>query len=342
MAAQGNTKLNRTGRSHSGWIVRPLNLQIFGEEHFTAVDRVILSALYTFSVKDFCKFTYTELNERYHCSVSSVYRTIKKALQGGKFGRGEKKCLYSFDDERKDDILYIKIEEWLYFAAFETPDGASFLSRTEAEILSLLRDYQNRRWNTSQNSVARRLGISSSTASIAFARLTKMKLIEAIHATGDRRQHASNHYTRMFYRVNEKLLAQKRRETVSREPGKNETIKAMDEETDRLRYYARLRQKEADRVENLEARLGKEFAELKRRLGVLEMELGKAEARGRGDLIEELQFRRNAIKAAMRKKLEECGLSERDFEPHHICGKCGDTGILPDGTYCTCWKERRQ
>lgn len=76
MATQGNTKLNRAGRSHSGWIVRPLNLQIFGEEHFTAVDRVILSALYTFSVKDFCKFTYTELNERYHCSVSSVYRTI--------------------------------------------------------------------------------------------------------------------------------------------------------------------------------------------------------------------------------------------------------------------------
>lgn len=341
MALQTNAKLNRAGRSHGGWIVRPLDLSVFGDGHFTSVERILLSALYTFSLNDFCKFTYSELLSRYRCSVSSVYRTIKKTLNSGKFIRGEKKCLYSFDGARRDDLLYIIIEEWLFFASFRIGEETSYLSRIEAEILSLLRDYQRRHWSTSQNFVADRLGIAPSTASLAFARLTKMKLIAATTATGERRERAANHHTRTFYRVNEKLLAQKKQEVVSRKKSARETVKAADEETDRLRYYARLRQAESDRIENLEARLGKEFAALKQQLGVLEMEIGKAEARGRSDRLRELQARRNEIKAAMRKKLEQCGLTERDLEPHYICEKCSDTGVLPDGTFCDCWKERR-
>lgn len=341
MATQTNAQRNRAGRSHSGWINRPLDLSIFGDGHFTAVERVILSALYTFSLKDFCKFTYSELNIRYHCSGSSIYRTIKKTLQSGKFNRGDKKCLYAFADERKEDLLYVTIEEWLYFAAFAVGDKTSFLSRTETEVLSLLRDYHRRRWSTSQNAVADKLGISHSTASLAFARLKEMNLITATTATGDRQQRAANHHTRTFYRVNEKLLALKKREIVSRAKGKSDAVKAADELTDRRRYYARLRQLESDRLEDLEARLGKDYAELKRQLGILEMEIGKAEARAQEDKLKELRERREKIREAIRKKLEENGLTERDLEPHHICEKCGDTGILPDGTLCTCWKERR-
>lgn len=339
MATPVNAKSN-TGCSHSGWIIRPLDLSIFGGQNFSAIERKILSALYTFSGKDFCRFTYSELQARYRCSLSSVYRTIRKAIRGN-FKRGKKKCQYAFGEERDPGQLFLKIEEWLYFAAFSIGDEYDFLTNNEVEVLSLLRYYAGKRWSTSQNRVADELGISSSTASLAFSRLSRMDLIEAVSATGEAQQRTANHHIKTFYRINEKLLAQKKSEIIKHVKGKSASVKAIDERTDRERYYARVQQMESDRIERLETRLGKEFSELKRQLGILGMEYAKAELSAQREKLREIQKRRQEIQAAMRKKLEDLGLTEHDLEPHFLCRECRDTGIRSDGSLCTCWKERR-
>ena len=65
--------------------------------------------------------------------------------------------------------------------------------------------------------------------------------------------------------------------------------------------------------------------------------LGHAVAHGKAviGIAARLEEAKNARRAA----LERLGLSDKDFVPKYICPKCSDTGFLPNGKMCDCYRE---
>ena len=115
---------------------------------------------------------------------------------------------------------------------------------------------------------------------------------------------------------------------------------AQDERTERERYYAARRAKAqavADRFEK-RALADPQYKKISADLSAAEREAAKAEAFGQEGLagilarVEELRARRHAVLTGM-------GITEADLVPQYACKKCSDTGFLPDGRACDCYKK---
>ena len=121
---------------------------------------------------------------------------------------------------------------------------------------------------------------------------------------------------------------------------RSEAAVAADERSDRERFYAARRQQAMKRVDRARAiaERDKEFGEAEAVLKKGEIELAKAEIFS-PDLLPEIQQRMDAAKAARDRALKRLQLSERDFTPKYFCEKCSDTGYLPDGRACDCYKK---
>ena len=80
-----------------------------------------------------------------------------------------------------------------------------------------------------------------------------------------------------------------------------------------------------------------EFEAATRELAKLPCQMAKAELCSPEDL-KELQEKESALHKARAYALAKIGLTEADLLPKWYCGKCSDTGYLPDGTLCDCFK----
>lgn len=344
MAVQ-NRKKNTSERK----IVRPLDLSVFGENKLTPIGRTIMCAIFSYSLHDFCKFTYQTLYKRYNCSYSSIYRFLHQSVgeldQGKPIRRGDGgKSFYAFSGERRDGLLYFEIEEWLYSARFRLDDKIECLNKIEVEVLSFIRSQG--KYITSMRRIAERLGIAESTVSRAIARLERNKLVTvdyrdeiATHVVDPRtfafRKRAVNHHTKMSFRANEETLARAKR-TARRAPS-SET-----EQIEYERYYSGLKQKEEDRILALEDRLGDLYKKIRYEIRSLEVAVVKAEFNGSNEQLSALRERLSLAHRKMREFLEQNGVAEDELRPHYHCPDCHDKGVLPDGTFCDCWKRRRR
>ncbi len=125
----------------------------------------------------------------------------------------------------------------------------------------------------------------------------------------------------------------------AKEPYRSEAAVAADERSARDIYYTRLRDRAMRRVERAEAIAARdeEFSAAERELRSLGLELAKAELSETSDLTP-LKERVELAKKRRAEALARLRLSERDFTPAFTCKKCSDTGFLPDGKLCDCYK----
>ena len=121
---------------------------------------------------------------------------------------------------------------------------------------------------------------------------------------------------------------------------KNEAAIAADERSAREEYYAvrrnRAERKAAESKERAER--DEEFQAADREIRVREVELARAEVYApetAGEITEKIKAARLRRAAAMKK----IGVTEADFLPVYTCKKCSDTGFLPDGRACDCYKK---
>lgn len=336
-------KTEKQRRSKNGkalYIDRPLSDGVFGEGiHFTPKERVIASALYSYSSKGYCDFSYEKIRSRFHCSYSTTRRALVKLLDGA-FSRGKKLRYYRFDGIRPDPNTnpFVREEEWMFHAMIPVAGKWRVVTPTEIDVLSLLLYYEKKRWSTSQNYIAGQLGIAKSTASEIFNRFKKIKLISA-QFSGANRERASNHHTRAFYKVDKTKLRQMENEILYLCP-----VKASgDAENDRIsrdRYYSRVQDLEAKRIRDLKSFLGSSYERLDRAVRELVPEEARAEVYDDRIRLEELRQEKMRRATALRCFLEEHGYTERDLTPHIYCKECNDTGVRSNGRFCDCWRRR--
>ena len=120
----------------------------------------------------------------------------------------------------------------------------------------------------------------------------------------------------------------------------NPAIEAVNAKADRERYYALLREKAQSRVDRylMKANSNPRFKEVCAELSTMEISLAKAEVFDPKKL-PALREKKNALLAERKELLAEMGISEDDLALLFACKKCSDTGFLPSGKACDCYKK---
>ena len=118
-------------------------------------------------------------------------------------------------------------------------------------------------------------------------------------------------------------------------------IQAINDRADRERFYARRREKverEKDRAYQKALKSSVEFACAEQEIRKMQLEIAKAELND-VDLARELKEKEEALKRARIYALKKIGLTLEDIEGKPYCSKCADTGTLPNGRACDCYRR---
>jgi hypothetical protein len=110
--------------------------------------------------------------------------------------------------------------------------------------------------------------------------------------------------------------------------------------SDRERYYALLREKAQIRADKFVAKANENtrFKEVSSALSKMEFTLAKAEV-FTPEQLPKLQAEKQRLLAEHKAILLDLGIDESDLTPKYTCKKCSDTGYLPSGAACACYKK---
>lgn len=121
---------------------------------------------------------------------------------------------------------------------------------------------------------------------------------------------------------------------------RSEAAIAADKRSERETYYARLRRKATAQAEKFRAVLERDedYANAESAIRKGEFALAKAEIYEP----EKVPALRAALDAARKQRSEamaRLNVSQADLTPKYSCAKCSDTGFLPDGKLCDCYRN---
>ncbi len=122
----------------------------------------------------------------------------------------------------------------------------------------------------------------------------------------------------------------------------NESVEAANAKSARERYYALLREKALTQAEKRlkTANTNARFKEICAKLSKMELSLAKAEMYEPTKL-PALQEEKAGLLRERGRILSEMGIAERELQPQFSCEKCSDTGFLPSGVACDCYREAK-
>ena len=121
----------------------------------------------------------------------------------------------------------------------------------------------------------------------------------------------------------------------------NPIIEAVNAKADRERYYALLREKAQSRADRFIAKANKNerFKAISTQLSKMEIALAKAEV-FEPDKLPALTEEKAELLRERRSILEILGIEETELLPQFTCLRCSDTGFLPSGVACNCYKPQ--
>lgn len=118
-------------------------------------------------------------------------------------------------------------------------------------------------------------------------------------------------------------------------------VSAANARADREKFYAQRRnaaQAKADKMME-RAMHDNDFKQAAHRISWMQAELARAEVNGDKDKLRELTRQQAILQSIITDSLKALGLTEKDLKPQWYCKKCSDTGYLPNGTACDCYKK---
>ncbi len=120
----------------------------------------------------------------------------------------------------------------------------------------------------------------------------------------------------------------------------NANVEAANAKADRERYYASLREKAQIKADTFLAKANQNprFKEIVKELAKMEIAQARAEISKPQELPALLE-KRKALQAERKAILSTLGIQEEQLIPKYACAKCSDSGFLPDGTACDCYKK---
>ena len=120
----------------------------------------------------------------------------------------------------------------------------------------------------------------------------------------------------------------------------NAAVEAANAKSDRERYYGKLREQAQKRADAFvaQANANARFKEISKELAKAEIAQAKAEI-SQPNKLPEILAAQKALRLERKSILKNMGITENDLAPQYACKKCADTGFLPNGTACDCYKS---
>ena len=120
------------------------------------------------------------------------------------------------------------------------------------------------------------------------------------------------------------------------------SVDAANAKAERERYYALLREKAQSVADKFLAKANENarFKEIAKELSKMEIALAKAEVFEPAKL-PTLKAEKKALLTERKQILANLGIEEKQLVPQFSCSRCSDTGFLPDGTACNCYKSEK-
>lgn len=121
---------------------------------------------------------------------------------------------------------------------------------------------------------------------------------------------------------------------------RTEAAIAADERSERERHYAELRQRAEQRAEKARAEAEKnaDFTKAESEIKKGEIELARAEIYS-PEKLPALERQLAEARRARAEALAKLRLTEKELSPQYRCARCADTGFLPNGKMCDCYKK---
>ncbi len=120
----------------------------------------------------------------------------------------------------------------------------------------------------------------------------------------------------------------------------NPSVEAANFRSARERYYSQLQEKAQSKVDKAlqRANTNARFKQITAQLKKMEHSLAKAEV-FEPTKLPALQNEQRALRDERKALLADMGIDEGELTLRFTCAKCGDTGFLPSGKACDCYKE---
>lgn len=309
--------------------------------------------IYTFSnIKEHpearCNLSFKKFADKLGTSPATIARGISALKESGLVEQDKARyaCASYKYAETVNDKAYIRVDLFLYSTVFEIHGSEPRrLRRSEIDVFSLISSHCNNKkrngtFKGSMRSIAAILNMNEKTVRKAIDVLLHADLI---YRTAEDK--GLNKYVQSVYRINAKYVrkAQKaydQKERKQEKPLPKATIDA-NARAERQRYYDLIKDQEQARRDKLEALLmrDREYAQAKIELRKIEISLAKADLAGNVDLLRTLNHRKIELLRVTNERMRACGVPKDALEIRYVCKKCKDTGTLPDGRSCDCYRQ---
>lgn len=360
---------NATVQQNKGFIMRPY--AFFKAQNGrtpSSAETMLEGLVYSFEVAGkVCKMGYARICERFGLSRSTLSRKFKRLTEKGSIsvkrsGQGCSQYTYELDANR--NTAHVRTEDVFFTAQFEIKErnGEKYertLKLSEIDVLSLIYTHTwdgKRPFVGSHKEIAALLGgYAEETICRAVSVLKKARLIShKLVRNGSFLEHhffvkmkALRKYGITRSSLNQEQKAEKKAEKAKQaeEQKKNafvpKHIQDINAKSERERFYALRREAAISAAEGYLNKANKDerFKWVACELSRIELDLAKAEVFEPAKL-PAIQSRKETLLKERRIILGRLGIEESKLreETHYRCKKCADTGFLPDGTQCDCYK----
>lgn len=341
-----------TKKLNNGFVMRPYSFFQDGEgSHPTRSETLIRGWIYSMTRTEgqVCRFGYSSFAEKFGLSRSTVARITRKLRCAGDISMqrmGGQKSVYTYQ-AKVPATSHVRTELWLYSASFTIRGIERRLSNAEIDVYSLIythtRNDNRKCFEGSVREIAGILNISEKTVERAIIALLAADLIS-------RPTIGVNAHQKSVFLANMKRAKTERKRAKAEERAKERAqaqlpqhVIAANSRAERDKFYADLRTRceaQADRYKE-RAKSDPRYIVVERQLGALNLKLAMAEVYN-DVALPTLQAEQRALQDERAGILRRLGIEEWQFDPDSFaeCKECHDTGFLPDGRYCSCYRCR--
>ncbi len=330
----------------------------FFKEGLTSLAEAIAGKIYSFSCgkkKSPCRASYNNFADDFGASKRQVMRTVKALLAEGyieqRFEDGKKTPEYRYVKPVKgNNVVYTPMffyDRLFTFTYKKT--GVVYsrtLSRIEADVLSIICGHslaQSKGFDGSLRGLAAQVGVSTPSVARAVDALLHGRLIyrpkKAVGRVGSTRYVANSALLREYKEVCYIKSAEEKETKKAASKAQQDYVNDVNARAERENFYAQRQAIIRQRIDANEekARKSAAFVRADDLLKKMPYQLAKAEI-FEPERLPALRQQEALLKAQRAKALFDVGLREEDLQAQYICPKCKDSGFLPDGHACDCYK----
>ncbi|MBQ3220325.1 MAG: hypothetical protein IJB34_00005 [Clostridia bacterium] len=298
-----------------------------------------------------CRLTYKQVCDEFGFARATTATAFEQLRSGGKIQKQDRDAegtAYKYVEELAGR-QYDNVPQALYTAEITVRGVQRRMTLSEIRVLARLMTecsyagngggkYGGGIYEVSNKTLARKLNLSETTVKKAIRALMKARLVFRTA-----KNKGKNRYKLSGYEVARELYDYKKRQKSKPAVSKKfvpEEVKEANARADREHYYSLLREKAERRAQSFvdRARRDDVYRDVETRLNVMELELAKAEVYDPSKL-PALQDKQKRLRLERVRALERLGIDPEQLVPRWRCEKCSDTGFLPNGKACTCYRE---